>query len=82
MRNTAQVVIIGGGISGCSIAYNLAKKGVRDIVVIEKNYLASGLNFMPGIFSKQTIDDCLAEVRNQPIDDCTTQNQIDKKTTT
>ncbi len=42
MRNTAQVVIIGGGISGCSIAYNLAKKGVRDIVVIEKNYLASG----------------------------------------
>lgn len=42
MRNTAEVVIIGGGISGCSIAYNLARKGVRDVVVIEKNYLASG----------------------------------------
>jgi len=42
MRNTAGVVIIGGGISGCSIAYNLAKKGVRDVVVIERNYLASG----------------------------------------
>ena len=42
MINTAAVVIIGGGISGVAIAYNLAKKGVKDIVVIEKSYLASG----------------------------------------
>jgi sarcosine oxidase, subunit beta len=42
MNNTASVVIIGGGISGCSIAYNLALKGVKDIVVIEKEYLTSG----------------------------------------
>ncbi|WDV44398.1 FAD-binding oxidoreductase [Clostridiaceae bacterium M8S5] len=42
MIKTAEVVIIGGGISGCSIAYNLAKKGVKNIVVIEKSYLASG----------------------------------------
>lgn len=42
MNKTANVVIIGGGISGCSIAYNLAKKGVKDIVVIERQYLASG----------------------------------------
>ncbi len=32
----AQVVIIGGGVIGCSIAYNLAKDGV-DAVVLEKN---------------------------------------------
>ncbi|MCD6436520.1 MAG: FAD-binding oxidoreductase [Clostridiales bacterium] len=42
MINKANVVIVGGGISGVSIAYNLAKKGMKDIVVIEKNYLASG----------------------------------------
>ncbi|WP_312699400.1 FAD-binding oxidoreductase [Sedimentibacter sp.] len=42
MRNKAEVVIIGAGISGCSIAYNLAKKGVKDIVVIDKNYICSG----------------------------------------
>lgn len=42
MNKTADIVIIGGGISGCSIAYNLAKKGVKNIVVLEKNYLASG----------------------------------------
>lgn len=38
----AEYVIIGAGISGCSIAYNLAKKGVKDIVVVEKSYLTSG----------------------------------------
>lgn len=42
MISKANVVIVGGGISGCSIAYNLAKKGVKDVVVIEKSYLASG----------------------------------------
>jgi len=42
MKNSAEVVIIGAGISGCSIAYNLAKKGVKNIVVVEKNYICSG----------------------------------------
>jgi len=42
MKNSAEVVIIGAGISGCSIAYNLAKKGVKNIVVLEKNYICSG----------------------------------------
>jgi len=36
------VLIIGAGISGMSIAYNLAKKGVKDIHVIDKGYFASG----------------------------------------
>jgi sarcosine oxidase subunit beta len=42
MNKKAKVVIIGGGISGCSTAYNLAKKGVKDIVVVEKAYISSG----------------------------------------
>jgi len=42
MKKSADVVIIGGGISGCSIAYNLAKQGMKNIVVIEKNYICSG----------------------------------------
>jgi sarcosine oxidase subunit beta len=41
MKNKVDVVIIGGGINGCSLAYNLAKKKV-DVVVVEKNYLSSG----------------------------------------
>ncbi len=39
---TANVVIVGGGISGVAIAWNLAKKGVKDIVVLEKKTVCSG----------------------------------------
>ena len=42
MKNKANIVIIGGGVIGSAIAYNLAEKGVQDIVVLEKNYIASG----------------------------------------
>ncbi|MEZ5480554.1 MAG: FAD-dependent oxidoreductase, partial [Thiolinea sp.] len=38
----ARVVIIGGGIAGCSIAYHLAKRGVTDVVVLERQQLTSG----------------------------------------
>lgn len=39
---SAEVVIIGGGVIGCAIAYELAKRGVKDIVVLEKSYISSG----------------------------------------
>jgi sarcosine oxidase subunit beta len=38
----ASIVIIGGGISGVAIAYNLAKKGMKDIVVFDDNYMTGG----------------------------------------
>ena len=38
----AEVVIIGGGVIGCAIAYNLAKSGMKDILLLEKSYLPSG----------------------------------------
>lgn len=42
MKNKAEVVIIGGGVVGCSIAYHLAKNGCKDVVILEKSHLASG----------------------------------------
>ena len=41
-KNKADVVIIGGGIVGVCTAYNLAKLGVKDVVVIEKGTVCSG----------------------------------------
>ncbi len=38
----ADVLVIGAGISGASIAYNLAAKGVRNIKVVDKAYLTAG----------------------------------------
>jgi 4-methylaminobutanoate oxidase (formaldehyde-forming) len=42
MQKEAAVIIIGGGIFGCSTAYHLAKRGQRDVVILEKNAIASG----------------------------------------
>lgn len=42
MVRSAEVVIIGGGIVGTAIAYNLAKLGLRDVTLVEKDYLAAG----------------------------------------
>ncbi|MBL8103410.1 MAG: FAD-dependent oxidoreductase, partial [Anaerolineales bacterium] len=41
--NTADIVIIGGGVMGASAAYHLAKRGVKNIVLLEKeNYFGTG----------------------------------------
>ena len=42
MSETAEVVVIGGGVIGTSIAFNLAKRGIRKVTVLEKNVIASG----------------------------------------
>ena len=42
MPKTAEVVIVGGGINGCSIAYHLARRGIRNVVLVEKGHIASG----------------------------------------
>ena len=42
MKNSAEIVIIGGGIYGVNIAYHLSKMGKKDIVLLEKGEIASG----------------------------------------
>ena len=42
LPDRANVVIIGGGVAGCSIAYHLTKLGVTDVVLLERQRLTSG----------------------------------------
>lgn len=42
MESQARVVIVGGGIMGCSLLYHLAKEGWTDCVLVEKAELTSG----------------------------------------
>ena len=42
MRSTADVVIIGGGVMGCSMLYHLARLGVTRSVLLERDVLGSG----------------------------------------
>lgn len=42
---SARVVVIGGGVMGCSTAYHLAKAGCRDVVLLERKQLTSGTSW-------------------------------------
>ncbi len=42
LPSQAKVVIVGGGVIGCSVAYHLAKLGWKDVVLLEQNALAGG----------------------------------------
>jgi sarcosine oxidase subunit beta len=42
LPKTADVVIIGGGVVGCSIAYHLARRGARDVLVLERDAVGAG----------------------------------------
>jgi 4-methylaminobutanoate oxidase (formaldehyde-forming) len=45
MRDRARVVVIGGGVGGCSILYWLARLGWSDVVLVERAELTSGSTF-------------------------------------
>ncbi len=42
VRSEARVVIIGGGVAGCSLLYHLTKLGWSDVIMVEKDELTSG----------------------------------------
>ena len=42
MADTADVIVVGGGVNGASIAWALASRGVGRVVLCEKGALASG----------------------------------------
>lgn len=42
MKSQTRIVVIGGGIAGCSTLYHLTQEGVSDVVLVERNELTSG----------------------------------------
>jgi dimethylglycine dehydrogenase len=42
MKNATQVVVIGGGVVGCSVLYHLTKAGWTDVMLLERSELTSG----------------------------------------
>ncbi|MCP4431861.1 MAG: FAD-binding oxidoreductase, partial [Gammaproteobacteria bacterium] len=59
----AKVVIVGGGVIGCSVAYHLTKLGWQDVVVLERDQLTSGTTWhaagliVSGMLSDETSAD-------------------------
>ena len=71
MRSHAQVVVIGGGVVGCSVIYHLTRLGWKDVVLIERSELTSGSTWhAAGGF--HTLEcrhqhGCLAGIHNPPL---------------
>ena len=42
VKTETQVVVIGGGVVGCSVLYHLTKAGWRDVVLVERQELTAG----------------------------------------
>ena len=42
LPKSSKVVVIGGGVAGCSVAYHLAKLGWRETILLERDQLTSG----------------------------------------
>ena len=42
LPKSAKVIVIGGGVAGCSCAYHLAKYGWKDVLLLERDQLTSG----------------------------------------
>lgn len=63
----ADVVIVGGGVIGCSVAYHLARAGITRVVLLERGKLASGVTgICPGGIRQQFEGeaDCLLAQRS------------------
>ena len=48
LPHEAKVIIVGGGIIGCSVAYHLAKAGLKDVVLLEQGAIGGGTTWHAG----------------------------------
>ena len=77
MSRTADVVIIGGGIQGASIAYHLTQRGQGHVVILEKDTLASGCSGRTGGMIRQHYStDLVTEIARQGRDFFATFDQV------
>lgn len=69
MKNTAQAVVIGGGVVGCSVLYHLAKGGMTDIMLLERDVLTCGSSWhAAGGFHTINGDPNVAKLQKYTID--------------
>ena len=68
LPSSAKVIVIGGGVAGCSVAYHLAKYGWKDIVLLERDQLTSGTTWhAAGLIGQLGASATLTKIRNHSL---------------
>ena len=62
MTTTAAIVIIGGGVHGCSLAFHLAREQFGRVVLLEKKHVAAGPTAQSGAMIRALFDGCLIQL--------------------
>ena len=69
MKKQARVVVVGGGVVGCSVLYHLTKKGWSDVVLCEKAELASGAaSHAIGHVILYTLSECVSRLNQHSVE--------------
>ena len=67
--NTTKVVVIGGGVVGCSVAYHLARFGWKDTILLERDQLTSGTTWhAAGLVSQLGPSATITKIRKYTLD--------------
>ena len=67
--NATKVVVIGGGVVGCSVAYHLAKFGWKDVILLERDQLTSGTTWhAAGLVSQLGPSAAVTKIRKYTLD--------------
>ena len=76
--SATKVVVIGGGVAGCSTAYHLAKFGWKDIILLERDQLTSGTTWhAAGLVSQLGPSAAVTKIRKYTTD---LYKELEKKT--
>ena len=69
LPSSTKVVVIGGGVVGCSVAYHLAKFGWKDIILLERDQLTSGTTWhAAGLVSQLGPTAAITKIRKYTLD--------------
>ncbi len=78
LPSSTKVVVIGGGVAGCSCAYHLAKYGWKDVVLLERDQLTSGTTWhAAGLVSQLGPSAAITKIRKYTTD---LYKELEKKT--
>lgn len=69
LPTSSKIIVIGGGVAGCSVAYHLAKFGCKDVILLERDRLTSGTTWhAAGLIGQLGASAAITKLRKYSLD--------------